>query len=396
MELEMPFTNFPQGFAAGLSVRGMPLLQAQPGQIFWVNNSTVLNPQQKAGSNGNRGTFLDPFSTLTFALTQCVQGRGDIVMVGAGHYETIADATTLVMATAGVAVIGVGSGSSRPTFVFTTATTANVTVLAANMSIQNCLFMCNFAAVASVFTVVSASVTAVIAATTMTVATVGSGTLYPGASVMGTGIIPGTIILSQVSGTTGGAGVYTVSISQTFASGTITTGAKDFAIDSCEFRDLSSALNFVAIVTGTTTANAADGLTFTNNRIASLGTTAATTAIKVLSATYGATVTDNFGVWAVLNDTACMVATGANNMLSFEFARNRLEKPNTSSTGGSFISTSGTAWTGHAYDNYMYQLDNSAGIWIATLTGGAFGFSNNFSPITGAVDKSALINPAAV
>jgi hypothetical protein len=44
----------------------------------------------------------------------------------------------------------------------------------------------------------------------------------------------------------------------------------------------------------------------------------------------------------------------------------------------------------------MYQLDNTAGIWIATGTGGAFGFSNNYSPITGAVDKSALINPAAV
>jgi hypothetical protein len=83
-------------------------------------------------------------------------------------------------------------------------------------------------------------------------------------------------------------------------------------------------------------------------------------------------------------------------MTNFDFSRNHLQKPNTSSTGGSFISTSGTAWTGHAADNYMYQLDNSAGIWIATSTGGAFGFSNNFSPVTGAVDKSALINPAAV
>jgi ABC-type thiamine transport system substrate-binding protein len=91
-----------------------------------------------------------------------------------------------------------------------------------------------------------------------------------------------------------------------------------------------------------------------------------------------------------------MLATGANNMTNFEFGNNILQRPNTSSTGGSFVSTTATAWTGHAYNNYMYQLDNTAGIWIATGTGGAFGFTNNYSPITGAVDKSALINPAAV
>ena len=60
----MPFTNYPQGFAAGLSVRGMPLLQTQTGQVFWVNNSIVTSPQQRNGSDGNRGTFLDPFAKI--------------------------------------------------------------------------------------------------------------------------------------------------------------------------------------------------------------------------------------------------------------------------------------------------------------------------------------------
>ena len=50
----MPFTNYPQGFAAGLSVRGMPLTQMQPGQVFFVGNSTVLNPNQRAGSDGRQ------------------------------------------------------------------------------------------------------------------------------------------------------------------------------------------------------------------------------------------------------------------------------------------------------------------------------------------------------
>jgi hypothetical protein len=81
-------------------------------------------------------------------------------------------------------------------------------------------------------------------------------------------------------------------------------------------------------------------------------------------------------------------------MTNFELGRNvRLERPNTSSTGGSFVSTSGTAWTGHCYDNYMYQLDNTAGIWIATGTAGP-------SPTTSARSRRGgqvgLVNPAAV
>lgn len=399
----MPISNFPQGFAFGLSVRGMPLLQMQPGQVFFVNNSQVLNPQQSAGSDGNRGTFLAPFATLAFALSQCVQGRGDIIFVGPGHRESIPDATTLAMNCGGVAIIGLGAGPLRPTFTFTTATTANIQVRSGGMSIQNCLFLNNFADIASNFTAIRASsATSTIAPNTGASGGVFSavgavtGTFYPGQTLAGTGVAPGTMILSQLTGTTGGIGTYLVNVSQTVTSTTITGLTPDFAIDNCEFRDLSSALNALTIFTGNATANSCDGFNLTNCRISSLGTTASTTAVKLTSATDRVRICDNFGCWAILNDTAAMLAAGANNMTNFEFARNHLERPNTSSTGGSFISTSGNAWTGHAYENYMYQLDNSAGIWIATGTGGAFGFSQNFSPITGAVDKSGLINPAAV
>lgn len=392
----MPVSNFPQGFAYGLSVRGMPLLQMQPGQVFFVSNASALNPQEKAGSDGNRGTFLDPFATLAFALSQCVQGRGDIIFVGPGHAETIADATTLAMNCNGVAIIGMGSGLLRPTFTFTAAT-ANVPIRSANMSIQNCLFVANFANVASAFTGINASsATSTITGTTFSAVGAVTGGFWPGQVLAGTGITPGTYIVQQLTGTANGIGTYQVYPSQTVASTTITGITPDFAIDSCEFKDTSSVLNFLALVTGTTTVNQLDGFSLTGSRISSLGTTAATTAVKVLSATKRANISGNFGCWAVLNDTACVLATGANNMTDFLFSNNIFEKPNTSSTGGSFISTSATAWTGHAFNNVMYQLDNSAGIWIATGTGGAFGFSNNYSPITGAVDKSALINPAAV
>ena len=64
--------------------------------------------------------------------------------------------------------------------------------------------------------------TASFSGTTMTVTAVSSGTLYEGMEVFGTGIVTGTTIVSQTSGTIGGVGVYEVSISQTLSSRTFT------------------------------------------------------------------------------------------------------------------------------------------------------------------------------
>lgn len=322
-------SRFPSGVKNGISVRGMPLMQTHPGNIIWLGNSSVLVGGAASGSDGNDGTWHRPMATLNGALTKCQASAGDIIFIKPGHAETISAATIAALSVAGVAIVGLGAGSLRPTFTFTTATTANIPVTAANVSIQNCLFIANFADIASLFT----------------------------------------------------------------ATGTNTP--TDFAIESCEFRDTSAILNALTIFTDNATANSCNGFRFVGNRISSLGTTAATTAIKLTGAAHDrVTITDNYGNWAVLNDTAALLATGANNITNFDMGRNVLNRPNTSSAGGSFVSTSGTAWTGHAYDNYMYQLDNTAGIWIATGT--KLGFSNNFSPITGAADKSGLINPAAV
>lgn len=72
---------------------------------------------------------------------------------------------------------------------------------------------------------VAASVTGAIAGTTLTVTAVGSGSLSVGQSISGSGMTAGTKVLKQLTGTPGGIGTYTVSISQTFASGAITGAA---------------------------------------------------------------------------------------------------------------------------------------------------------------------------
>jgi hypothetical protein len=111
---------------------------------------------QRGGSNGNKGDFNSPFSTLEYALSQCVADRGDIIFIKPGHAESIASATALNFDLAGVAIVGLGTGNNRPTFTYTTANTATIPVTAANMSIQNCLFIGNFLSIASAFTVAAA------------------------------------------------------------------------------------------------------------------------------------------------------------------------------------------------------------------------------------------------
>ena len=418
-------TSFPAGFTAGLMVRGMPLLQTQTGNVFWVDNGGVLPnvPGIAPGSDGSslitlnstpgKGTYNRPFASIAQALKLCGQGNGDVIFLKPGHREVVNGAgtttqpigavgTTLTLNVNGVAIIGLGTGENRPTITFTTATAANIPLQAGNISLQNILFKTNFAAVASAITAVTASVTASIAPNTnsntgtMTVTVVGSGTLYPGMNLQSatSGFQTGTIIWSQISGTTGGVGTYLVSVSQTVASGTIVGGTLDFDIEYCEFRDLSSSLNLLTVFTDSAAANTCDGFRFVGNRIKSLGTTAATTALKAGATQDRWTITDNYGNWAVLNNTAAVLAAGANSLTQFEFSRNYINRPNTATTSGLAISTSGTAWTGQCNDNRIWGLNNTAQIWINT--GSKLAFNQNYCPITAVADANGLINPAAV
>lgn len=324
----MPYSNFPGGFASGVTIRGVPLTVTNPGKVFWVYNGTALQSGQRGGSDGNKGTYDSPFSTIDYAVGQCVANRGDIIFVKPGHAETIDSATDIVLDVAGIAIIGLGHGSNRPTLTFSVATSANIPVTAANIKIHNILHKANFADIVSAYT----------------------------------------------------------------ATGTATP--TDFMIDGCEFRDGSSVLNFLKTVTGNATANSMDGFTYTNNKVFGLSTTAASQAVIIAAATDRTTYLDNFVVYPALNDTAALVDFGANNQLNLDMGRNKVFRPSTSTTGGSLFSGGSTGSTGYVYDNYSWHLDNSAG--LLAPTGTKLGFQNNYSMITGAADKSGLINPAAV
>lgn len=133
----MPLSNYPNGFVNGVTLREFPILELQNGlaNVFWVDSNK--------GADGNNGTFKAPFATLNYAASRCTANQGDKIYVAAGHAETIVSAGAIDLAIAGIQVIGLGTADNRPTFTFTTATTATMVVSAANVYVGNMIFNCN-------------------------------------------------------------------------------------------------------------------------------------------------------------------------------------------------------------------------------------------------------------
>ena len=147
-------SNYPDGFVNGVTIRGVPLLQTHPGEVFWVNNSTVLAKGGIGGSDGNNGSYKQPFSTLDYAVSRCTANRGDIVFIMPGHAEVEAVAATAIVDidVAGVAVVGLGFGDLRPSFTLE-VDDGTFDISAANTILSNVRFVSSIVDVAVGFNV---------------------------------------------------------------------------------------------------------------------------------------------------------------------------------------------------------------------------------------------------
>lgn len=106
------------------------------GQAFYVDSAT--------GSNSYDGTnWTKAVATLDYAVGLCTAGRGDIIYLAPGHAETGTAAAFAALDVAGITVIGLGSGSLKPTFTFGAATTCDIDIDAANVTIKNIRFVSN-------------------------------------------------------------------------------------------------------------------------------------------------------------------------------------------------------------------------------------------------------------
>lgn len=141
----MSYSNYPNGIN-NLILRGMPLTVSHPGQVFWVDSSSVTPPAGVVGgADGNPGTFQKPFATIDYAIGKCTASRGDMIIVKPGSSETVTADGGIAADVAGVAIVGLGTGTLRPKVVLDTAAAAAVAVSAANVTFVNMVFEASFA-----------------------------------------------------------------------------------------------------------------------------------------------------------------------------------------------------------------------------------------------------------
>lgn len=108
------------------------------------------------GASGGDGTSLRPFSSIASALLKSGLSAGDTIYLMPSHAESISSATALTLSVAGVKIVGQGWGALRPTITLDTANTATINVTAANVYIENVIFVANFLNIASCFTTTTA------------------------------------------------------------------------------------------------------------------------------------------------------------------------------------------------------------------------------------------------
>lgn len=135
---------------SGLEVAGVPTMGIGGGlpiapSYFFVSSTT--------GSNGNTGAFDSPLATLDYAIGKCTASRGDTIVLMPYHSETITGAGGITADVAGINIVGVGTYSSRPTFLMDGATTVTVVVSAANVSFTNMIFSAGHADIVTCFNI---------------------------------------------------------------------------------------------------------------------------------------------------------------------------------------------------------------------------------------------------
>jgi len=155
-------SDFPNGFGNGITLKGVNIDVPISGEAFWVNGSTTAANIAKGaigGSDGNKGSYKQPFATVDKAITSCSANRGDTIFVMPGHSETVT-ATSINLDVAGVTVVNLGQPENQATYTFN-ATGSTITVSAAGCAWYGGLHQSTILDCASAFTLGAAKGTTV-------------------------------------------------------------------------------------------------------------------------------------------------------------------------------------------------------------------------------------------
>jgi hypothetical protein len=148
----MKMSTYQHGFTPGVVGKNVPMVQTNPGLVWWVGNNATLVSGEIAASDANKGTYYAPFATIDKAINMCAANRNDIIYVRPNHSETVDAATDIVPDTAGIQIIGLGNGENRPTITFATSTAANIPISGANTRLSNFILKCNIASQVAMIT----------------------------------------------------------------------------------------------------------------------------------------------------------------------------------------------------------------------------------------------------
>jgi len=135
----------------GVLELGNLCLSVTGGKVFYVGTAAMLANYSDVGVGIQSRTFTD----VNTALASCESGRGDVIFVLPGYTESIAaaDSWSNLAAKTDITIVGMGGGTNRPTFTWTTAT-STVLFDTANFKLLNCnLYLAGAHAAGSALTV---------------------------------------------------------------------------------------------------------------------------------------------------------------------------------------------------------------------------------------------------
>ena len=173
------------------------------------------------------------------------------------------------------------------------------------------------------------------------------------------------------------------------ASAFTVSGGEGFSLEKGKFEDTSAILNFLSIVTTTTTDNAEDGLQVLKNTFYGLNTTPLAF-VSILGDIKDLLVEGNFVDSAATADVGHFITFAAKDGVGTRISNNQLVVVGaTDAAVGIFLTGSGTGHTGTVKGNLVSSLDTTTEL-IATAGTGLVYFENYY---TGTADKSGKLWP---
>ena len=172
---------------------------------------------------------------------------------------------------------------------------------------------------------------------------------------------------------------------------TLTT-AKSFRLEDCDFVATAANMNFISIVTTSTTDNAADGLDIINCRWIEPDT-ATTTMVFMNGNLYGMRIVGNFIRLGVNDNKPCILAQATGKVSQNGFITdNIVYRLNTDTATGAFLVTTDQSTNRSVIARNLCQHADTAGDIIVTASSGYGCFDNKQSGVAGA---SGYLAPGA-